>query len=132
MTMIAAPINALGLRDGPQWGSFEDLRVKPAENLAKVQPGTVGTLKVKSKSYRILEEHDFKRLEEAQAALEELATIRRQLDVVFGVVDYAHENNRDDRAITLIDTAMEAVRKTVQGFSTRHKSIMDTVNGEAT
>lgn len=61
------------MKAGPNWPSFEHLRVRHAEQLAGIAPGHYGALKVKSRRYVILRREDWDRMRADAQAVQDLA-----------------------------------------------------------
>src|ERR1019366_956622 len=73
---------------GPEWRSFEQFRVAGSSALEGITVGSVATLQVKSKTFRILRDDDFQR-----------------------IVGLASEVHRLKQGITLVVTAARVVAK---------------------
>jgi hypothetical protein len=77
-----------GLAPGPEWRSFEQFRVAGNTALEGITVGSVATLRVKSKTFRILRDDDFQR-----------------------IVGLASEVHRLKQGITFVVTAARVVAK---------------------
>ncbi|MCD0164993.1 hypothetical protein [Deinococcus sp. 12RED42] len=61
------------MKAGPNWPSFEHLRVRHAEQLAGILPGHYGALKVKARRYVILRREDWDLMRADVQAVQDLA-----------------------------------------------------------
>ena len=64
LSTMGAPVSAWSpeLVPGPCWSSFEQFRVGGNAALGEVVPGSVGTLRCKTATYRVLRDEDFQNL----------------------------------------------------------------------
>lgn len=105
----------LGLQTGPHWSSFEELRVKHAEKLGQIQPGTFGTLKVKQRQFVIVDQSDFARFEDT---MEQIEAMLDRLELVQHAAAAA-EKHADQTTIAMLKATLEMATKAVDGFMNR-------------
>lgn len=102
----------LGLQIGPHWSSFEDLRVKHAEKLGQITPGTFGTLKVKRRNFVIVDESDFQKFEDVMAQLEHML---ERFELVSNAAEAAAEH-ADEKTIRTLRSSLELTKRYLDKF----------------
>lgn len=75
-----------GVQVGHTWDSFEELRVKYAENLAMLEDGIAGRLYVKRNAYVIVNEADFEKLQKLLSDVREMRVHIETLSKTMAVV----------------------------------------------
>ena len=94
--------DALDLRKGPVWGSFEQLRQEGATALEEVVDGCVATLTTKTEKYRIVAENDIQQL---YGLARDVRRLRDGLDVVLVAAQAAKKHNDEETIQTLVRAA---------------------------
>jgi hypothetical protein len=112
MTLTSPAPPHLGLKTGPEWESFEELRGKHSEKLGQIQPGTFARLKVKRRSFVIVDEVDFQRFEMVMSDIDALVD---KLEVLQSAANVA-ERGLDDATVTMLKRTIDLATKAAQNL----------------
>ena len=100
---------AVDLRPGPTWTSFEKLRTAGSDAIDAIDGGSIGTLNTKRGQYRILTENDFQRLLGLARDVERLSG---GLQLVVQAVRIVRKNPTDQDNLDLLASAVALIGNT--------------------
>ena len=106
-----------GVQVGHTWDSFEELRVKYAENLAMLEDGIAGRLYVKRNAYVIVSETDFEKLQKLLSDVREMRVHIETLSKTMAVVrNMPGENNAIGSLAELLEHTIGALMRSSEAM----------------
>lgn len=108
------------MKPGPSWASFEQLRVRHAEQLAEITPGHYGTLLIKKQPYVVLLREDFQRMQDDVRAMSEIAAALHLLTLAAR----AASTHQDETTIRTLSGVSGMCMKAVGEFLERQRTAL--------
>jgi vacuolar-type H+-ATPase subunit F/Vma7 len=102
----------IGLTEGPEFASFDELRGRHVENFARIEPGQFAKLKVKRRNFVIVNEDDYQRL---QAAADEVGELAEQLEALKQAISVARKH-QDAGTIALLESVANIATRTIDNY----------------
>ena len=102
----------IGLTEGPEFASFDELRGRHVENFARIESGQFAKLKVKRRNFVIVNEDDYQRL---QAATGEVVELAEQLEALKQAISVARQHH-DEGTIALLERVAAITTRTIDNY----------------